>query len=76
MSESNGAHRLDRIEEGLALLTEHGIQLDKRLERLELVTTEHGRQIDILRQVAHETNERMASLISAIGDYIRAQGAQ
>jgi hypothetical protein len=76
VSESNGAHRLDRIEEGLALLTEHGIQLNKRLERLELVTTEHGRQIDVLRQVAHETNERTASLISAIGDYIRAQGAQ
>ena len=75
MSESNGTQRLDRIEEGLALLTEHGIQLDKRLERLEVVTTEHGRQIDVLREVAHETNERTASLISAIGDYIRAQGA-
>lgn len=76
MSESNGAQRLDRIGEGLALLTEHGIQLDKRLERLEAVTTEHGRQIDVLREVAHETNELTASLIWAIGDYIRAQGAQ
>jgi hypothetical protein len=76
MSESNGTNRLDRIEEGLALLTEHGIELDKRIERVEIVTSEHGRQIDILRQVWQETNERAAAFISAIGDYIRTQGAQ
>jgi hypothetical protein len=67
----NGKDRLDKLEEIAAILLEHAQIAEKRLDNSETRLDLHQRQIETLHTVAKETNERIASLVSAIGEYIR-----
>jgi phage shock protein A len=75
MPNGNGDHqsRFERLEKLAADLLEHARLADKRLDA-------HDRELEVLRNgletmrtVTLETNERIAALVSAIGDYIRAR---
>ena len=60
---SNGKSRLDRLEGIAETLLEHAQLAEKRLD-------EHDRQIQILREVANDTNHRISSLVGAIRELI------
>ncbi len=72
-NQDNGVSRLDRLERMIQTLGEAAQGLVKHAEDTDKRIDANDRQIQILRQVALETNERIASLVSAIGDYVRTQ---